>query len=221
MQPKFNMTQRENIFLAKRNIVDYIWKSANLEGIGVTYPDTQTIYDGIAVSGYTIDEINAINDLKHAWQYVLENINVELDLDFIKHTHMLLGKFTVINAGFLRRDEVRIGGTNRIPDLPEEKNIRDKINAVMEKNGISEIERALDMTLLLMRMQLFYDGNKRLAMLIGNKIMIQNGQGIITVKQEDNRAFYKLLIAYYETGKTDEIKRFLYDNCIDGMVFNR
>ena len=91
----------------------------------------------------------------------------------------------------------------------------------MEKNGISEIERALDMTLLLMRMQLFYDGNKRLAMLIGNKIMIQNGQGIITVKQEDNRAFYKLLIAYYETGKTDEIKRFLYDNCIDGMVFNR
>ncbi len=221
MQPKFNMTQRENIFLAKRNIVDYIWKSANLEGIGVTYPDTQTIYDGIAVSGYTIDEINAINDLKHAWQYVLENINLELDLDFIKHTHMLLGKFTVINAGFLRRDEVRIGGTNRIPDLPEEKNIRDKINAVMEKNGISEIERALDMTLLLMRMQLFYDGNKRLAMLIGNKIMIQNGQGIITVKQEDNRAFYKLLIAYYETGKTDEIKRFLYDNCIDGMVFNR
>ena len=107
MQPKFNMTQRENIFLAKRNIVDYIWKSANLEGIGVTYPDTQTIYDGIAVSGYTIDEINAINDLKHAWQYVLENINLELDLDFIKHTHMLLGKFTVINAGFLRRDEVR------------------------------------------------------------------------------------------------------------------
>ena len=221
MQPKFNMTQRENIFLAKRNIVDYIWKSANLEGIGVTYPDTQTIYDGIAVSGYTIDEINAINDLKHAWQYILGNIEAELDLDFIKHTHMLLGKFTVINAGSLRRDEVRIGGTNWIPDLPEENNVREKINAVMNKQGTSEIERALDMTLLLMRMQLFYDGNKRLAMLIGNKIMIQNGQGIITVKQEDNKEFYKLLVAYYETGKPDEIKQFLYDNCIDGMVFKR
>ena len=220
MQPKFNMTQRENIFLAKRNIVDYIWKSANLEGIGVTYPDTQTIYDGIAVSGYTIEEINAINDLKHAWQYILGNINGQLDLDFIKHTHMQLGKFTVINAGSLRRDEVRIGGTSWIPDVPEENNVREKINAVMNKNGISEIERALDMTLLLMRLQLFYDGNKRLAMLIGNKIMIQNGQGIISVKQEDNREFYKLLIAYYETGRNDEIKQFLYDNCIDGMIFN-
>lgn len=53
MESKYNMTQKENIFLAKRNIVDYIWKSANLEGIGVTYPDTQAIYNGMAVSGYT------------------------------------------------------------------------------------------------------------------------------------------------------------------------
>ena len=51
MESKYNMTQKENIFLAKRNIVDYIWKSANLEGIGVTYPDTQAIYTGMAVSG--------------------------------------------------------------------------------------------------------------------------------------------------------------------------
>ena len=43
MESKYNMTQKENIFLAKRNIVDYIWKSANLEGIGVTYPETQAI----------------------------------------------------------------------------------------------------------------------------------------------------------------------------------
>ena len=44
MQAKFNMTQQENIFLAKRNIVDYIWKSANLEGIGVTYRRQKTHY---------------------------------------------------------------------------------------------------------------------------------------------------------------------------------
>ena len=219
MQAKFSMSQKENIFFVKRNIVDYIWKSANLEGIGVTYPDTQTIYDGLSVSGYTIDEINAINDLKHAWQYILDNINAELDLEYIKHTHMLLGKFTVINAGSLRRDEVHIGGTDWTPDLPEENGITEKINAVMRRSDISHTERALDMTLLLMRLQMFYDGNKRLAMLIGNKIMIENGQGVISVRQSDNSEFYRLLIAYYETGNTDAIKRFMYDNCIDGMTF--
>ena len=113
MNPKYNMTQEENIFLAKRNIVDYIWKSANLEGIGVTYPDTQAIYNGMAVSGYTIEDINAVNDLKHAWQFLLGHINDRLDLEFIEKVHMLLGRFTIINAGCIRMEEVRIGETDK------------------------------------------------------------------------------------------------------------
>jgi len=43
MEPKFHMTVEQNIFVAKRNIVDYIWKSARLEGLAVTYPDTEAI----------------------------------------------------------------------------------------------------------------------------------------------------------------------------------
>lgn len=45
MYDKFNLTQEQNIFLAKRNIVDSIWKSANLEGITITFPETQVIYE--------------------------------------------------------------------------------------------------------------------------------------------------------------------------------
>ncbi|EAK5214979.1 cell filamentation protein Fic, partial [Campylobacter jejuni] len=41
-----NLTLEENIFLAKRNLVDIIWKSANLEGVNVTFPETQMIIDG-------------------------------------------------------------------------------------------------------------------------------------------------------------------------------
>src|SRR5665648_1166618 len=45
VEAKFNMTVEQNIFVAKRNIVDYIWKSARLEGISVTFPDTDAIYN--------------------------------------------------------------------------------------------------------------------------------------------------------------------------------
>lgn len=38
LENKYNMTQEENVFLAKRNIVDSMWKSANLEGIAITFP---------------------------------------------------------------------------------------------------------------------------------------------------------------------------------------
>ena len=58
-QRKYDMTREENFFLAKKNIVDYIWKSANLEGIEMTYPDPQVVYNGMAVSGFTIDEITS------------------------------------------------------------------------------------------------------------------------------------------------------------------
>ena len=36
MENKFQMTREMNVFIAKRNIVDYIYKIANLEGIVVT-----------------------------------------------------------------------------------------------------------------------------------------------------------------------------------------
>ena len=71
-----------------------------------------------------------------------------------------------------------------------------------------------------MRAQLFYDGNKRIAMLIGNKLMIENGQGIISVAQKDIKDFYKLLASYYETRDQSDLKQFLYDHCIDGMMFH-
>ncbi len=49
MKTKYHMTRDENIFVAKRNIIDYIWKSAKLEGLAVTYSDTEAIYNGMSV----------------------------------------------------------------------------------------------------------------------------------------------------------------------------
>jgi Fic family protein len=213
------MTKEENIFWAKRNIVDYIWKSANLEGIGVTYPDTQAIYNGMSVAGYSIEDINAVNDLKNAWHYLLDSIDDELNVAYIRKVHMLLGKFTVINAGSFRLDEVRIGGTDWVPEVPSEEKTKNDISAILNSED-SSLSIALDITLYLMRAQLFYDGNKRIAMLIGNKLMIQAGNGIISVQQKDIKEFYRLLVNYYETNDKKQIKQFLRDSCIDGMEFH-
>lgn len=67
VEPKFSMTREENIFVAKRNIIDYIWKSAKLEGLGVTYPDTEAIFNGMRAPNVKVEEIVAVNNLKHAW----------------------------------------------------------------------------------------------------------------------------------------------------------
>ncbi len=73
---KYCMNEEQNIFVAKRNIVDYIWKSAKLEGLGVTFPQTQEIYDGGIINGIPRDEVIAVNNLKHAWQFLFETLGI-------------------------------------------------------------------------------------------------------------------------------------------------
>ena len=57
-------------------------------------------------------------------------------------------------------------------------------------------------------------------MLAGNHIMISNGCGIISVPIELQPTFTKLLIEFYESNEGEEIKQFLYENCIDGIDFH-
>ena len=215
-QDLYKLTQEQNIFIAKRNIVDYIWKSANLEGIAVTYPDTQVIFDGYSVQGYKIEEITAINNLKKAWQFILNDIDLELNLAYICKINGIVGEGIFYNSGMIRSTPVKIGGTTWQPTIPFESQIKEELDKV---SGESNTERAINMMLYLMRKQIFLDGNKRTAMLIANKIMIENGCGIISIPIDKQPEFYKLLIKYYETSNKEEIKEYIYNYCIDGMTF--
>lgn len=220
MEPKFTMTREENIFAAKRNIIDYIWKSAKLEGLGVTYPDTEAIFNGMRAPNVKVEEIVAVNNLKHAWQFLLDNLDVPLDYPYVCHLNKIVGGDNlVINAGFIRRVPVSIGGTSWKPDMPIESQIKEEI---AEVNTIEEsTERAITMMLYLMRKQMFLDGNKRTSMLAGNQIMIANGCGVISVPIELQPEFTKLLVEFYESGDMEELKQFVYDNCIDGIDFRQ
>ena len=222
MENKFNLTREQNIFIAKRNIVDYIWKSANLEGIGVTYPETQVIYDGGIVNGLTVDKIIAINNLKYAWEFILENNDVDYDYNTLCHIHKLVADKLVLDQelGKIRTTPVNIGGTSWKPQFPIESQIKEELETLLNQENKTKTEIAIEIMLSLMRRQIFIDGNKRVAMLFANKIMIDNGCGIITIEQENQETFYEKLIRYYESGNMQELKQWIYDTCIDGIKLN-
>ena len=141
MENKFNLTREQNIFIAKRNIVDYIWKSANLEGIGVTYPETQVIYDGGIVNGLTVDKIIAINNLKYAWEFILENNDVDYDYNTLCHIHKLVADKLVLDQelGKIRTTPVNIGGTSWKPQFPIESQIKEELEALLNQENKSLI----------------------------------------------------------------------------------
>ena len=183
MQSKYHMTVEQNVFVAKRNIVDYIWKSAHLEGLAVTYPDTEAIFNGLSVAGVSVKDIIAVNNLKHAWQFVLDSLDCPVDYSFVCQINRLVGGDNLVyNAGFIRNVPVTIGGTTWRPEMPIESQIKADLLRIRE---IPEpTERALTLMLYIMRKQMFLDGNKRTAMLAGNAEMIASGCGMIAVPIE-------------------------------------
>ena len=212
---KYNMTKEQNIFLAKRNIVDSIWKSANLEGIAVTYPETQAILDGGKVNGLKMDEIVTINNLKHAWYFILENEDVPNNFNILREINKIVGANLIINCGNLRTTPVSVGGTDWKPPFPIESQIKEELEDNLKIEN--ETERAITIMLWGMRRQMFIDGNKRTSMLFANKIMIENGCGIITISVDKQQDFFTKLLKFYETNDMEELKLWIYDNCIDGI----
>lgn len=213
---KFNMTQEENVFFAKRNIVDSIWKSANLEGIAITFPETQDVYDGLNVAHLRIDEIQTINNLKHAWNFVLSSINADLDFNYISSIHSLVGANLVDTPGKLRQFEVSMGGTSWRPDIPTIERL-DQILEEYKNSDANSTDAIITLMCRLMKMQAFNDGNKRTAMLAANHELIRNGKGIISISDDMKKSFAERLIKFYESEENiEELKAFIEENCLDG-----
>lgn len=215
MKNKFSLTVEENIFVAKRNIVDYIWKSARLEGINVTFPQTYAIIEKAKVTGVDVEDILKITNLKHAWNTIFNTINEPLTLDYICRIHADVARDEALSWENLRTGSVYVSGTNYVPPVPT----KESANTILEE--LEDIQNPTEKSIVamfkLMKAQLFWDGNKRTAMLAANKIMIQNGCGIISVPNEKLEEFNEILCDYYTNDTLDKAVNFVYDMCIDGI----
>lgn len=219
MENKFEMTTEENIFVAKRNIIDYIWKSANLEGINVTFPQTSVIYEKGVLQNANVHSISVVLNLKHAWQVLLNSLNEPLSIDYFCKINYEVAKDESLDWGKLRTGKVGIAGTNYMPPIPDKDNVKEQLNVLMKIEN--QTERAIKIMFWAMKSQLFWDGNKRTAMLVANKVMIENGCGIISVPIEKIEDFNIVLSDYYTNDTLNNAVEFIYNNCIDGIEFEK
>ena len=58
---------RLNVDFARINMKVNIYDQAVLEGVGTTFPQTEEIIEGGAVTGMTATDVQKILNLKHAW----------------------------------------------------------------------------------------------------------------------------------------------------------
>lgn len=215
MESKYKMDIEDNIFFAKRKLVDNVYRSARLEGIAVTFAQTEDIFNNVNVANLRPDEIIAVLNLKNAWQYLLDTIDKEITINYIKKIHEEIASGIIRPAGEFRDRGVGISGTNWRPKLPSEVNYDEELKQI--KNIKNSLDYALEVFLWIQKSQMFIDGNKRTANLIANHEFIKNGLGIISIQPELTGIYKQKLVDFYETDNSEEIKLFLYENCIDGV----
>ena len=216
MKNKYNMTKEDNIFFAKRKLIDNLYKSANLESIKVTLEDVFCFVSNVNNGKISVNDMLKLKHLKDAWEYVLNTIDEELTIDYIKKIHFQICKDQNIEPlGEFRDKDVGITGTSYRPKLPSECNYDEELEEIMKLDNA--LDRSITLFLWIQRSQMFLDGNKRVANLVANKEMIRNGLGIIAVPVEKICEYFTVLIQFYETNDYTNIKKWIYDNCLDGV----
>ncbi len=199
------------IEMAKRLLVDSIWKSANLEGLGTTFPKTEAILANVPTTTKTEEVLFVIN-MKRAWQFLLDNLEYTNCIMLLREFDKIVGELLFSYAGEIRTIPVQIGGTSLEPEMPHTVIIMESINKIEQ---IEDIElRALKYFCYIARTQMFIDGNKRVAQLMANKVLIEHNIGIFQIPIEKLEEFKGLLIDFYETGDDVMIIAFMKKYCI-------
>lgn len=189
---KYKMTKEANIEIAREHIDELVGASLVLEGCAS-------------------DEA----DYRAAWEMLLDTINQPLNSKYIRNIHQVLGKTTVKDAGKLRCERVEYEKAAWVAHIPNpaklDVDLRD-MTAIR-----NTLDRSLYITTYLLRMLPFKGANKVLALLIGNKIMIESGQGIILVPEKLADEFEKKLKDFYQTRDVKMLKDYIYEKCILGF----
>lgn len=154
-----------------------VYNTAYIEGCNVTFPQTQTIIDGAVVNGLTVDDIQTVLNLRDAWKYCINSIDEPLTLEYACKINEFVSRNESLQWGKLRNGKVFVGEFE--PSIPVEDEVLQEIQRI---NAISDnVEKALEYFAYACKQQLFWDGNKRTSTIVASKVLIESGNGVLTI----------------------------------------
>jgi len=151
-------------------------------------------------------EVETIINLKNSWSYLIKNLNSNLDLQYIIDINEKIAIHQALETGILRNKINSVSGEFEIP-IPNKDQIN---NLIYRVNHNSSIEiNALSLLYYIITEQWFFDGNKRTAIIIANKILLKNNIGLLIIEDFNINTFNSLLYNCYKTKSIDDKNRFI------------
>lgn len=213
---KYNLTPEQSLFLAKKKWDENVYCGMKMENRAVTFPQTKTILNGVNVPNVQLDDIQAILNMRDAWKHLLNTINEPVTFEYWCKLNEYIARNEALEWGKLRTGTVGISGTDYMPPIPQQEAVQQELADILNSD-VSATEKALNAFVWGARGQFFWDGNKRTSLTLANKILIEAGAGILTITDKHMEQFNVLLLEYYNTGISDTLKVFLYENAIQGI----
>lgn len=211
---KYHLSNSQSLRLTEKEQSKNIYCGMKMENRAVTLDQTRAILNGINVPDVQLDDIQAILNMRDTWEYLLQTVEEKITFAYWCKLNEYIARNEALEWGKLRTGSVGISGTDYVPPIPEKEKVMAALEDIVSDKDMTATEKALEVFTWGTRGQFFWDGNKRTSLMLANKILISAGAGIMTITDKYMEQFNVSLLEYYNTGKSDKLKRFLYDNAI-------
>lgn len=190
--------------------IDLSWKSSQIEGNTYSLLETERLLkEKQTADGKTKEEAIMLLNHKDALDFIVAHPDYleKLTISHIEDIHSLLIKDLGIDRN-IRTHRVGITGTNYRP-IDNEFQIREALQQMCDliNNHGNVFEKALLALLLLSYIQAFNDGNKRIARITSNAILIANGYCPISFRTVDSIDYKKAMLLFYEQNNVSAFKQ--------------
>ena len=192
MKNKFVMSRARNAAYVQKNMDLLLFNAMKLARYDVTQEEClQGIQDEEAALAYS--------NFKRTFEYLQLDKDAEIDYHYLLDLHTLL------------MEGLQEGFTNNMTDEQIE-----ELSHIINQPAKANTEIAIDAMLYILDKRLFEDGDIRVALMFANKIMLENGCGVITVPPMYDDDFREHLQKLNVTRDSEPFKNWVFKCCLRG-----
>jgi Fic family protein len=206
------------LFQCQRYITQFVFDTAALEDSPFTFPEVQTLLDGITVGGHALSDQSLVLNQKDSWKELFSMVganNFRITKAVACKLQGFAAKEEALAWGCFRDGGVSISGTEYRP--PKAENLDAKWNEMTAKlDAIDDTKtKAVSLFLQMARNQFFWDGNKRTGRLMMNGALLSEGISPILVPAKAKLEFNTKMVRFYDSGNEMEMQEFLAKHHVD------
>jgi Fic family protein len=205
--------QERALYRLHKMFAEVVYDIVHLEGNPFTFPEVQTVLEGITVGGKRIEDEQQILHQQKSLRLMVEMVKKKefnLEQTTFCQFNSVAAQGESLDAGKFRTGKVGIGGTKSwVPPPAEELSQRYERGIHLLNTIPNPMEKACAMFLFGARMQFFWDGNKRSSRLMMNGILLSAGQDAISIPACERARFNEQMVTFYDSGEGTEMMRFL------------